>query len=317
MKVFLTFKLPRIAETILREKGFTVSVNRTGKILSKEELIKKARSADALITLLSDKIDKEVIDSLPKCKVIANYAVGYNNIDVEYAKSKGIVVTNTPGILTDATADLAMALILAVARRLPQAEKFVREGKFDGWKPELMLGLDLKNKTLGIIGMGRIGFAVARRAKNFGMKIIYFNRSKNESAEKELGARKVSLNKLMKTSDVISLHVPLTPQTKGLLDKEKLELMKPSAIIVNTARGEVVDEKHLIKMLKRRKIFGAGFDVYTNEPNLNPELFKLDNAILLPHVGSGTVETRSAMAELAAKNVTAVLSGKKALTPVQ
>ena len=165
--------------------------------------------------------------------------------------------------------------------------------------------------------MGRIGFAVAKRAKNFGMKIIYFNRSKNESAEKELGARKVSLNKLMKTSDVISLHVPLTPQTKGLLDKEKLELMKPSAIIVNTARGEVLDEKHLIKMLKRRKIFGAGFDVYTNEPNLNPELFKLDNAILLPHVGSGTVETRSAMAELAAKNVTAVLSGKKALTPVQ
>ena len=316
MKVFLTFKLPKIAEELLRRKGFTVVVNKSGKILSKEELIGKSHNSDALISLLSDKIDKEVIDNLPKCRVIANYAVGYNNIDVEYAKSKGIVVTNTPGILTDATADLAMSLILAAARRLPEAEAFLREGKFDGWKPELMLGLDLNKKILGIVGMGRIGFATAKRAKAFGMRIVYFNRSKNESAEKELGAKKVSLNKLLKISDVVSLHLPLTSKTKGLIDKEKLELLKPNAILVNTARGEVLDEKHLIRMLKKKKIFAAGFDVYTNEPNLNPELLKLKNAILLPHVGSGTVETRSAMAELATKNVIAVLTGKPSLTPV-
>ncbi len=316
MKVFISFKLPSVAEKLLREKGFTVSVNKSGKILSQEELIKKAKKSDGIITLLSDKVNKEVIDNLPNCKVIANYAVGFNNIDVEYAKSKGIVVTNTPDILTDATADLTMALILAAARRLPESEAFIRSGKFEGWKPELLLGFDLKKKTLGIIGMGRIGFAVAKRAVAFGMKIIYFNRSRNEAAEKELKARKTSLNYLLKNSDVVSLNVPLTPETKGLLDKEKLELLKPTAILVNTARGEITDEKYLIKMLKRKRIFAAGFDVYENEPKLNPELFKLENAILLPHIGSATVETRNAMAELVAKNVIAVLSGKKALTPV-
>ncbi len=316
MKVFITYKIPNIAEKILREKGFTVSVNRSGKILTKEELIRKGKNADALITLLSDKIDREVIDNLNKCRIIANYAVGYNNIDVEYAKSRGIVVANTPGILTDATADLTMALILACARRLPEGERFVREGKFEGWKPELLLGLDLKGKTLGIVGMGRIGFAVGQRAKAFGMKVVYFNRTRKANAENELNAKKVSLEKLMKVSDVVSLHLPLTAETRGIIDKNKLNLLKPTAILINTARGEVLDEKHLIKMLKRKKIFAAGFDVYTNEPNLNPALLELENAVLLPHVGSGTVETRNAMAELVARNVVSYFQRGKAVTPV-
>ena len=316
MKVFITYKIPNIAEKILREKGFTVSVNRSGKILTKEELIRKGKNADALITLLSDKIDREVIDNLNKCRIIANYAVGYNNIDVEYAKSRGIVVANTPGILTDATADLTMALILACARRLPEGERFVREGKFEGWKPELLLGLDLKGKTLGIVGMGRIGFAVGQRAKAFGMKVVYFNRTRKANAENELNAKKVSLEKLMKMSDVVSLHLPLTAETRGIIDKNKLNLLKPTAILINTARGEVLDEKHLIKMLKRKKIFAAGFDVYTNEPNLNPALLELENAVLLPHVGSGTVETRNAMAELVARNVVSYFQRGKAVTPV-
>ena len=316
MKVFITYKIPNIAEKILREKGFTVSVNRSGKILTKEELIRKGKNADALITLLSDKIDREVIDNLNKCRIIANYAVGYNNIDVEYAKSKGIVVANTPGILTDATADLTMALILACARRLPEGERFVREGKFEGWKPELLLGLDLKGKTLGIVGMGGIGFAVGQRAKAFGMKVVYFNRTRKANAENELNAKKVSLEKLMKVSDVVSLHLPLTAETRGIIDKNKLNLLKPTAILINTARGEVLDEKHLIKMLKRKKIFAAGFDVYTNETNLNPALLELENAVLLPHVGSGTVETRNAMAELVARNVVSYFQRGKAVTPV-
>ncbi len=316
MKAYFTFQLPLVAEELLAKAGIDFEVNRSGKILSKKSLIKKAHDCDALVTLLADVIDKEVIDNLPNCKVIANYAVGYNNIDVDYARSKGIVVTNTPGILTDATADLTMALILATARRIPEAEKFVREGKFKGWKPELLLGVDLKKKYLGIIGMGRIGFAVAERAKAFGMKILYYSRSPNIKAEEELGARKVSLNKLLKTSDFVSLHVPLTPKTKNLLSKERLELLKPTAILINTARGEVVDEKHLISMLRKKRILAAGFDVYENEPQINPQLLKLKNVVLLPHIGSATVETRSAMAELVARNVIAVLTGKKAITPV-
>jgi len=316
MKVLITAKLPGNAEDFLKKKGFSVVVNKKSDTLSREELIKKAKNVDAIITLLNDKIDKDVIDNLKNCKIISNYAVGYNNIDVEYARGKGITVTNTPDILTDATADLAMALILTIARKLFEAENFLRQGKFKGWRPDLMLGMDLKGKTLGIVGMGRIGFAVAKRAFAFGMKIIYYSRKEKPNAKLELKARKVTLNKLMKTADFISLHLPLTEKTRNLLNSEKLDLMKPTAILINTARGEVIDEKHLIRLLKRKKIFSAGFDVYSNEPNLNKELFTLDNVILLPHIGSATVETRAEMAMLAAKNVAAVLNGKKPLTPV-
>ncbi len=300
----------------MNAEGFEVVVHRGKNPLSKKNLIKRAGNADALITLLFDKIDKEVIDSLSSCKVIANYAVGYNNIDVEYAKSKGITVTNTPGILTDATADLTLALILATSRRVNEAEKFLREGKFRGWRPELLLGTELKGKKIGIIGMGRIGFAAAKRCAAFGMKIYYFSRSKNEKAEKELSAKKVSLNKLLQISDVVSLHVPLNEKTVHLLDSEKLKKMKKGAILINTARGEIVDEETLIELLKKRHLLAAGLDVYEGEPRVNKKFLSLDNVTLLPHIGSSTVESRNAMAELAAKNVVSALKNGRAISHV-
>ncbi len=316
MKVFISQKIPSVAEEMLTKQGFDVKINRKKSPLPSNDLIKLAKSSGGLLTLLSDKIDKYVIDNLPDLKIIANYAVGFNNIDVRYANSKGIIVTNTPGILTDATADVAMGLILACSRRFCEADEFMRKGKFEGWKPDLFLGSDLKNKTLGIVGAGRIGQATAIRAKAFGMKIIYFSRSRKHDFEKQTAAKKVSLAKLMKTADVISVHLPLTPATFHLLDKEELDLMKSRAILVNTARGEVINEKYLIKLLRSKKIFAAGLDVYENEPSVNPSLYKLKNVVLLPHIGSATVETRNKMAELAAKNIINVLKGKKPVTPV-
>ena len=316
MNVFITRKISNVAKKLLIESGFKVKVFPYNRVITKEELIQYAKNADAVIALLTEKFDKEILDQLPNCKIIANYAVGFNNIDVEYAKSKGIIVTNTPDVLTDATAEIAVSLILACSRRIVESDNFMRDKKFVGWEPELLKGVQLSGKIFGIVGAGRIGFATAKRIKSFGCKIIYYNRSSKPEFEKELNAKKVSLKKLMKTSDVISIHVPLNEQTKNLLDKEKLDLLKPSAIIVNTARGEIVDEKYLIKLLKKNMIFGAGFDVYENEPNYNKELLKLKNVVILPHIGSATFETRDKMAELAARNVINVLSGKKAITPI-
>ncbi len=317
MKIFITRKIQPIAKELLTKEGFEVTVFNKNRPITKKELLTKAKDADAIIALLTEKFDKEVIDQLPKCKIIANFAVGYNNIDVEYANKKGIIVTNTPDVLTEATAETAVSLILACAKRITEVDKFVRQGKFKGWEPELFIGVELKNKTVGIIGAGRIGFETAKRIKAFDTKIIYYNRSKKENFENKLNAKKVSLNKLLKTADIISLHIPLSKETYHLLDKNKLQLLKPTAILVNTARGEVVDEKYLIKMLKKKKIFSAGFDVYENEPDLNKELFKLNNVVLLPHIGSATNESRSAIAELAARNVINVLKGKKPITPVK
>ncbi len=316
MKVFISYKIPDAGIELLQKNGFNIVVHKGKNLLNKKSLIKKAKDADALITLLSDKIDREVIDSLKNCKVIANYAVGYNNIDVEYANSKGIIVTNTPGILTNATADLTLALILATARRINEAERFLRDGKFDGWKPELLMGIDLYRKKIGIIGMGRIGMAVAERAASFGMKVQYYSRTRKPEVEEKLNAKKLSLNKLLKTSDIITLHTPLTPQTENLLNKDALNSIKKGAILINTARGEIVDESELIKLLKKKHLFAAGFDVYANEPNINKKLLSLDNVVLLPHIGSSTIETRSKMAVLAAENVISVLKKGKAITAV-
>lgn len=315
-KVFITYQIPESGIELLRKNGFDVEIHSKEKLITRQELIRKVKYADAVISLLTDKIDKDVIDNMNRCKIIANYAVGFNNIDIEYAKSKGIVVTNTPDVLTDSTADLAIALVLACARRLNEGEQMVRQKLFEGWRPKLLLGYELKNKTFGIVGMGRIGFAVAKRAAAFGCKIIYYSNNKNPEAEKILGARKVSLKTLMKNSDIISLHVPLTNKTKNLISIKMLNFMKSNAILINTARGEVVDEKYLIELLKMKKIFFAGFDVYENEPNINSELLELDNVVLLPHIGSATHEARNAMSELAAKNVIKVLSGKRPLTAV-
>ncbi|MCP5062313.1 MAG: D-glycerate dehydrogenase [Ignavibacteriae bacterium] len=316
MKVFITRKIQPIAKELLTKEGFKVSVFKKNRPITKDELLKKAKNADAIISLLTEKFDKDVIDQLPNCKIIANFAVGYNNIDVEYAKKKGIIVTNTPDVLTEATTETAVSLILACAKRIPEVDKFVREDKFKGWEPELFLGIELKNKTVGIIGAGRIGQETAKRIKAFGTKIIYYNRSRKTKFEKEVGAKKVSLNVLLKSSDIISIHLPLNSKTHFLLNKENMNQLKPTAIIVNTARGEIVDEKYLIKILQKKKIFSAGFDVYENEPILNPKLFKLSNVVLLPHIGSATNETRNAIAKLATQNVIQVLKGKKPITPV-
>ena len=315
-KIYITRKLAGRVEKFLTEKGFDVKVFQEDRPITRNELMRESKDADALITLLTDKIDKEVIDNLKKCKIIANCAVGFNNIDIEYAHSKNIIVTNTPDILTEATADLTVALILACSRRLREGELMMRSKKFKGWKPQLLLGLEMKDKTVGIIGAGRIGSATARRLKPFGTKFVYFNRNKKEIFESEFNAKRVSLNSLLKSSDIISIHLPLTKGTFHLINKENLGLLKKSAVLVNTSRGEIIDEKFLIRLLKKKKIFAAGLDVYENEPIIDPELLKLDNVFLLPHIGSATIETRSGMAELCAKNVINVLKHKKPLTEV-
>jgi len=316
--VFVTRDIPDEGLKILAQNDqLDVRVYEHDKKISREELLSEMPNTDILLSILTEKIDAEVMDAAKgRLKMIANYAVGFNNIDLAYAKSKGIIVTNTPDVLTDATADLAMTLILSCARRFHEAEKLVREKKFKGWAPELLLGYDLKCKTLGIIGAGRIGQATALRALGFGLKILYYNRTRKTEFENQTKAKKVSMNLLLKKSDFISIHLPLTNETKLLINRDNMKYLKSNAIIVNTSRGEIIDEKYLIQLLKSRKIFAAGFDVYENEPKLNPKLLKLENAILLPHIGSATVETRNAMAELAAKNVINVLNHKKALTQI-
>lgn len=316
MKVVITRKLPGEPEKLLKKSGFKITVYKKDQSIPRNEFLKLTKDADAVLSLLTEKIDKEAIDNFSKCKIVANCAVGYNNIDVPYAKEKSLVVTNTPYVLTDATADLTVALILACARRLREGEQMMRENKFSGWKPDMLLGFDLKGKTVGIIGAGRIGRATARRLKGFGVKIIYFDRKKRDEFETEFLAKKVSINELMKKSDIISVHLSLSKETHHILNAESLSLMKKSAVIVNTSRGEIIEEKALIKLLKQNKIFAAGFDVYENEPNLNPELRTLKNVFLLPHIGSATVESRSAMALLAANNIISVLKGKEPITPI-
>lgn len=311
-KVAFTYEIPEIAEKILLNEGFDVWVNREDRTLTHEEIIELAKKNDALVTLLSDRIDEEVINAgKDKLKVISNYAVGYNNIDVGAAKEAGIFVTNTPGVLSDATADLAWALLFAVARKIIESDKFVREGKFIGWRPKLFLGYDIKGKTLGIIGMGRIGKEMAKRAKGFEMNVLYNKRNKlSEREEKELGVKYATLEELVKISDYISLHTPLTDETYHLLDEKEFSMMKPNVIIINTARGPVINEKVLIKYLKEGKIAGAGLDVYEEEPKVPQELIELDNVVLTPHTGSATYETRDNMAKMVAENVISALKGE-------
>jgi glyoxylate reductase len=316
MKVFITRKIPDIANELLAKNGIDIIINKNDEPIPRDELIKYSADADGIISMLSESFDRVIIKKLKKCRIIANYAVGYNNIDLKAARKYNIVVTNTPDILTNATADLTIALVLSCARNIIYGNDLVVKSKFKGWSPGMLLGVELKGKTFGIIGAGRIGSAVAIRAKNFGTKIIYFNKSQNPELEKLTGAKKVTLNQILKKADIISVHLPLNKKTYHLIDKEKLNLLKERAIFINTARGEIVDEQALINLLKQNKIFSAGFDVYENEPDLNPELFSLPNVVLLPHLGSATFEARKGMAELAAMNVVNVLKGKKPLTPV-
>ncbi|UJG43775.1 MAG: D-glycerate dehydrogenase [Candidatus Heimdallarchaeum endolithica] len=308
MKIFVTRKIPREGIELLLKNGFEVEVFEKNEPISREELLSRAKGADGLICLLTDKIDKEIIEKTG-IKAISNYAVGYDNIDIQAATELKIPVTNTPGVLTDATADLTWALILAVSRRIVEADKFVREQRFKGWGPMLFLGGDFKNKTIGIIGMGRIGEAVARRAIGFGMKIIYFNRTRKKDLEKELNAKFVSLDTLLKESDYISIHCPYTSETHHLIDWEEFELMKHSTYLINTARGKVVNEKALIKVLQDKRIMGAGLDVFYNEPEVPKAFYSLPNVVILPHIGSASIETRNKMAVMAAENMIECLKG--------
>lgn len=311
MKVYITRMIPESGIDLLKNAGHEVKLFQKNRPIKTTELLREAKDADALISLLTDKIDDHVLSKLPKLKIVSNFAVGYNNIDVAAASKRNIMVTNTPGVLTETTADTAFALMIACGRRIVESDEYTRKGKFKGWDPMLLLGSDLYGKTIGIIGAGRIGAAVARRCSGFDMNILYYSRSRNEYIEKMLDGKKVSLQKLLSSSDYISIHTPLTPDTYHLIGKEEIKLMKPNAVFVNTARGEVVDEKELISALKKGTIFSAGFDVYEGEPVINKELFKLKNTVLLPHIGSATIETREKIAEIAVRNVIMALKGKK------
>jgi glyoxylate reductase len=281
-----------------------------------EELRARVAGKDALVSLLTDAIDRTVIDAGSALKVISNVAVGYNNIDVAYARSKGIVVTNTPDVLTESVADFTWALILAITRRLSEGERLVRRGEWKGWALDFMLGSELRGKQLGLVGVGRIGRAVAARAAAFGMKVAFTSRGAGSASAGIPGAESMSLDRLLLTSDIVSLHVPLTPETRHLIDKRALTRMKRSAYLINTARGPVVDEEALAWALQSHLLSGAALDVYENEPIVHPDLLSLENVLLVPHLASGTTETRTAMADLAVSNVLAVLAGDAPLTPV-
>ena len=278
-----------------------------------ETLRKAAAGSQGLVTQLMDKIGEEVL-SVPGLKVVANVAVGFDNIDLEAATRHGVMATNTPGILDDTTADFAFTLLMAAGRRLAEADRFTRSGKFDGWAIDMLLGYDIAESTLGLIGFGRIGRGMARRARGFGMRVLYHDeRPAPPEVERELGVTRVDLDRLLAESDFVSVHTPLTEGTRHLLSGPQFELMKRTAVLVNTSRGPVVDEAALAAALKAGKIFAAGLDVYEKEPEVHPDLLKLDNVVLAPHIASASVRTRSQMSEMAARNlVTAIRGGRPA-----
>lgn len=316
-KVLVTREIPESGIILLKKRGFQVEINRKDKILSKNELIRKIKDKDALLCLLTDKIDEEILDSANNLKIVSNYAVGFDNIKIDAASKRNIIVTNTPEVLTETVAEHAMGLMLAAARRIVEADKFVRQGKFKSWEPLLLLGQDLKGKTLGILGLGRIGSAVAKRAVNgMGMKVIYFSEQRDKNFEKEYDALPVKLNELFKKSDFISVHVPLTPKTKHMISFKQFSMMKKNAILINTARGPIVHEKALLDALKNKKIAGAALDVFECEPDISCDLDSplqlknLDNIVLTPHIASASIETRNKMAMLAAQSIIDIYEGK-------
>lgn len=308
-RVYITRKIPEAGLRLLKDHGFELDIWPGDLPPSKEELKRGISQADAMISLLTDKIDEEVISNARNLKVIANYAVGYDNIDLEAATKAGIVVTNTPDVLTETTADLAWALMLSVARRLIEGVSYVKDGKWRTWEPQLLLGQDVYGATLGIVGMGRIGQAVARRAIGFQMKVLYTSRSEKTGID----AQKVSLDELLAQSDFISLHAPLTKETRHMINKSTLRRMKPTAILINTARGPLVDTAALVEALREGQIAGAGLDVTDPEPlPRDHPLLYLPNCIVVPHIGSASQRTRDLMSEIAARNVIAVLEGSQA-----
>lgn len=310
--VVVTRELPEPSLSTL-EPDFEVRV--LGYAPSELELAAEVLDADALITLVSDPVTEAVLAAGKKLKIVAQYAVGVDNIDRAAAASRGIVVTNTPNVLTDATADLTMALLLALTRRVIEGDRLVRAGGFAGWDPNLLLGTDLKGKTLGVVGPGRIGRAVARRAKAFGMGVIAFGRSPRDEADPDDPPR-VSFEELLRRSDVVSLHLPLTEETRGIFNPETFARMKPSSFLLNTSRGALVEETALVRALDEGRLAGAGLDVYENEPGITPGLRDHDRVVLMPHAGSATLETRREMARMVVEDVRRVLTGERPLRPV-
>ncbi|OGZ31697.1 MAG: D-glycerate dehydrogenase [Candidatus Niyogibacteria bacterium RIFCSPLOWO2_12_FULL_41_13] len=314
-KIFITRKIPERGINKLREKGYEIVINPEDKILSKDELIDslKDKNYDAVLCLLTDKIDKDVIEAAgTQIKIFANMAVGFDNIDIKSAKEKKIMITNTPEVLTESVAEHTIALMLAISRRIVEADKFTRQGNYQGWAPMLMLGNDIAEKTIGIVGLGRIGERVAEiLAKGYKAKIIYHDIRRNESFEKEIGAQyKENLEDLLKEANYVTLHIPLLPATHHLINEEKLKIMKPTSYLINTSRGPIINEQALVRALKEGWIRSAALDVFENEPNLTPGLAELDNVILTPHIASATEKTRAKMSELAAENIIAALEGK-------
>jgi glyoxylate reductase len=298
----MDFLAPRVDYDLCPEKD----------ALAKDDILSRIADKEGLLCLLTDEIDRDIMDAAPRLKIIANCAVGFNNIDVACAREKGILVTNTPGVLTETTADLTWALILAVARKIPQADRFTRAGFFTGWKLDLFLGREITGKRLGIVGLGRIGKAVTERARGFRLDVVYFDsRRLSRSEEQSSSISFLPLDDLLQTSDIVSVHASMTPETHHLLSRDKIRLMKKEAIFINVARGPIVDEKALAEALAEGRLFGAGIDVYEREPEIEPELLRLDNVVLLPHIGSATYETRLKMAMAAARNLIQGLRGEK------
>jgi glyoxylate reductase len=310
-KIFITRQIPEKGINLLKDKDWEVAVGPEGKI-SKEELLEGVKGVEAILSVLTEKIDGQVMEAAgQQLKIVANYAVGYNNIDVGEAKKREIIVTNTPGVLTEAVAEHTIALLFAIAERIVEADRYTRAGKFKAWGPKLLLGADIRGRTLGIVGLGRIGSAVAQRMQDgFEVKIIYFDVKRNEELEKKYNIEYRELDDLLKEADFVSLHTALTPETKHLINAERLKLIKPTAYLINTSRGPIIDEKALLEVLKNKKIAGAALDVFENEPELTPGLTELENVVLTPHIASATKETRDKMSEMAANNIIAALEGQ-------
>lgn len=314
-KIYITRQIPDLAINMLKEQGHEVDVSQKDGVLTREELIAalKAKPYDGVLCLLTDKIDGEVMDAVPTAKIFANYAVGFDNLNIPDAKQRGVFLTNTPCTsMSNSVAEHALALMVSVGRKIVEADQFIRDGKFVGWAPMLFVTPDLVGRTLGIIGLGRIGSRLAYHgARGFDMKVTYYDVVPNEKFEQEFGAvRKATIEEVLKEADYISLNVPLNDSTRGMMNKERLAMLKPSAILVNTSRGPVIDEAALVEVLKENKIAGAGLDVFEHEPALAPGLAQLPNVVLTPHIASATWETRNEMAKISASNIIATMAGQ-------
>lgn len=312
--IYVTRAIPEVGIKMLKDAGHEVDVSEKDGVLTKDELLSalKQKEYDAVLCLLTDAINGEVYDAVPSAKIFANYAVGYNNIDVEEAKKRGITVTNTPGVLTETVAEHTMGLLLSIMLRIPEGDRFTRRGDYKGWAPMLLLGSDLRGKTLGILGAGRIGQRVAYHAsRGFDMNVCYYDIKQNKDFEKELGAEfRETVDAVLQEADVVTVHVPLLDSTRHLINKERLSMMKSSAYLVNSSRGPVIDEKALVEALKAGTIKGAALDVFEDEPALAPGLSELENVVITPHIASATEGTRGKMSEIAAQNTLDFLTGK-------